>query len=151
MKNIGDYFYGVEKVTPSAPQTINTDTNTNFDFVLKDQIGAAVTLDVYSHTAGTAQISSIVLASDAGFSTDVTTYDATTNVENILKNDRESSTEPFAQTLLSAIGKRKVAFENIAKKDQIHCRVVVTSAGTANLGAQVIVDILKDRAPFTQA
>lgn len=152
MNNFQDYFSGVEYVRPSAPATINTDVATNFDFAIdSSDLGVEAILDVVTRAAGTAAITSMLLASDSGFSADVVTFTDSALTEAILKNDRLSSVAPFAQTSLSAAGKRSIGFGNVNKEVHKFCRIIVTTSASANLNLQVLVLKKKAGDPIVQA
>jgi len=153
MNNFQDYFDGVNYIRPSAQATISSATDTNFDFAIEaDDLGFAAILDVVSRSNGAAAISAVKFASDSGISADVVTYSDSALTDAILKNDRDSSTAPFAQTALSAAGKTRIAFGGINKKVHKYCRVIVTTTGgTVSLVAQLHVLVKKAKSPITQA
>lgn len=149
-----DALYDIELVA-SAPTTISSATVTNFDIPLPQQdfTSAKAYLKLVSKASGTSiAMTALKFASDDAFSSNVITYDST-NDSKILKNDRDSSTAPFAQTLLTAAGTRSVAFGNmVMKSNQKYARAALTTiGGSVSLVAQVIWVIKKVKAPVVQA
>lgn len=147
MNNSQDYLSNVAVIRPSAPATIESATTTNFDFAIdQDVLGGRCILDVIARTNGTAAITSLTLASDASFSEDIALFNDS-NPNGISKNDRLSETAPFAQTSLSAAGKKAIYFGNINKKVHKFARIIVTTTGTVDLDLQVLVELVKTKAP----
>ena len=149
MSNSRDYFFNTRVSTALASSVITTNAvQTGVAIDVSNAIAIAVILNVSAWTSGSIGIQDVQFADDSAFTTNLVTY---TSDDVLLKNDRSSLVSAITQSILSAIGRRKVSLENRAINNQKWMRVRTVSAGGASLTADVIVQTSECISPVVQA
>ena len=149
MSNSRDYFFNTRVSTALASSVITTDAvQTGVAIDVSNVIAIAFTLQVSAWTSGSVGIQDIQFADDNAFTTNLVTY---TSDDVLLKNNRSSSVSAITQSILSAVGRRKVSLENRAINNQRFMRVRTVSTGGASLTANVILIASESITPVVQA
>lgn len=146
-----DYFYGSRFVFPLPATALSSATVTNGVAISLDKaVSFACCLKVSNWVSGSVQIQDIQVADDDAFTTNVVTFSASSNPEQVLGNDRSSTVDAFTQTLLSADGEKAIYFRSLGVDGQAFIRVRLVSVGTVDLTAEVVGIKLETEAPIIQ-
>lgn len=148
--NKRDQFYNTRFETAVDQQAIDSDgVFTGNSIPLEKAVAIAFCLDVNAYTKGDVKVQDIQFADDAAFTENVDTY---TSDDILLKNDRsDQEISALDQTLLAALGKRKISIENRALNKQAFVRIRLVSANTAILSATVWAILGESETPIVQA
>lgn len=148
--NSKDHFFGTRVATALASAARSSAAvQTGVAIDISNAKSISLVHEVTAFTAGTAGIQDVQFADDSSFSVNVSTY---TTDDLLLKNDRSSSTSAIAQTVLGAVGRRKLSFQNLAINSQQFMRVRgVTVGGSVGLTNSIIALMEEKIAPVVQA
>ena len=147
--NNRDQFVNTRVETALAESAIAADAvQTGVAIPVGKSVAIAFILKVSAYVAGDIKIQDVQFADDAAFTTNVVTY---TSDDILMKNDRcDEENSAIDQTLLAAIGRRKLSLENRAVNDQAFFRVRTITANSADLTAGVDVLLGESESPVVQ-
>jgi len=142
--NKRDKFVDTKLVDAFSSATINHDNITNGIAIdISKYVALAFVLIVTSRTAGNVKIQDVQFADDAGFATNVKTFSTD---DFLLPNDRYNQVDSAVdQTLLAAVGRKKLSLGNLMLNKQKFARVRLLSANSANLVANVELIASEDK------
>ena len=147
--NARDHFFGTRVVTALASAARSSAAVVNGAAIdISNAKSIALIHEVSAFTTGTSGIQDVQFADDSSFSENLTTI---TSDDFLLKNDRSSTTSAIAQTVLAAVGRRKLSLENRAVNSQKFMRVRTVTTGTVVLTSNVIALIEENEQPVVQA
>lgn len=148
--NNRDQFINTRMKTALASVVIASDAVQNGVAIpLGKAVSLAFFLEVTAYTTGDIKIQDVQFADDQAFTLNVDTYSSD---DILLKNDRNDQvTTAVEQTLLAAVGTRKLSIENRALNDQAFVRIRTITANTASLTANVKVVIGESVSPVVQS
>ena len=144
--NKRDKLVDTKLVDAFSSATINHDNITNGIAIdISKYVALAFVLIVTSRTAGNVKIQDVQFADDAGFATNVKTFSTD---DFLLPNDRYNQVDSAVdQTLLAAVGRKKLSLGNLMLNKQKFARVRLLSANSANLVANVELIASEDKSP----
>lgn len=146
-----DYFYGSRFVFPLPAVALTSATVTNGVAISLDKATTfAYCLKVTNWVSGSVKIQDIQVADDNAFTTNVVTFSASSNPNQVIGNDHSQVVDAFTQSLLSANGEKAIYFRSLGINNQAFVRARLVSTGTVDLTAQVVGIKLETEAPIIQ-
>lgn len=147
--NERDHFFGTRVATALASAARSSAAVQNGAAIDVSNVkGITLIHEVSVFATGTSGIQDVQFADDSSFTTNVTTV---TSDDFLMKNDRSSTTSAIAQTVLAAVGRRKLSIENRAVNSQKYMRVRTVTTGTVDLTSNVIALLAENDSPVVQA
>ena len=147
--NSRDHFFGTRVSTALASAALSSAAvQTGVAIDVSNASSIALVEEVSVFATGTFGIQDVQFADDSSFAVNLVTI---TSDDFLMKNDRSSTTSAIAQTVLAAVGRRKLSLENKAINTQKYMRVRTVTTGTVSLTAGVIALIEENEKPVVQA
>lgn len=146
--NSRDPFIQTRVATALASVAISADAvQTGAAIDISNAVGLAFILECSAFTDGQISVQDIQFADDSSFTENLVTI---TSDDILMKNDRSSTVSAVLQTVLTAVGRKKISVENRAINGQKYARIRTVSADSADLTANVIA-LVEEKQNVVQA